>query len=454
MLLGDVMKKQISTILSIGLCVLVLLTYQNCGTESATGGSLFAKSSEYPPPYDIKINQIAYMSCSEQKDVPNPDGVFFTFRVGAYGDDAGIRLNDDFLYAARREDKFDKRDILGSDNLTLMTRLQLSMRQPGLLTRMFVNADSNEGTEGVDFDYVFGEFGSDEMSAAIINLLPGEYMNYWAAGGINRDAYFSGTLVFNGAETLANDVRTKLESNNAWALTFGFSDPTDPVSLRTVDDYVGESYGVEADGGGYNGGSSGGGSNGSSGGSSSGGGTTSTVASADEGYTSSAFGVGLRVSFRQPNSATWVPNTVTYKSMPQRVLEKVSDFNLDNPSSTNAQWSCPTSLQLMIVHPDDVWNTDGSVKSTNPCPVVHDSENPSEVVKIIRRSLPASDWFVNPVARCAIPRNAVAGSCYGIDQGLQIRRTPTYGINAKCNPAINASGVGVCAHFISICVRP
>ncbi len=413
----------------------MLLAYQNCGTDSGLGNSIFAKSNEFPSPYDLKVNQVAYMSCSEQKDVPNEDGVFFTFRAGAYGEGAGLRLSDSFLYEARREDEFDKMEILATDAPTVMTRVQLAMRQPALLSRMFVNADSNGGLEEQDYDFVFGDIGSEEMSASLIKLAPGQYMNYWSAGGINEDAYFSATLLFNGSETLANTVRSSLESK-AWALVFGFTDPVDPTAIRTLEDFT-LNDDTSAEGGNSSGGSSG---------------DTST-ASTESVAGGSPYGVGLRVSFKKPLASIWGLGEA-HPNMPQRVLESIQDFNLENPGSTNASWSCPTSLQFRIIHPDDVFNSDGTTKNASLCAVVHDPAVPSDLLKIVRRSLPAQDWYVNLAQQCVIPRKHVAGSCYGVDQGTQVRRTPVYGFNNACNPALNAGGTGVCSHFVSICDRP
>ena len=81
---------------------------------------------------------------------------------------------------------------------------------------------------------------------------------------------------------------------------------------------------------------------------------------------------------------------------------------------------------------------------------------PARPTAFSRNSLPASDWLVNQAQHCIIPRSYQAGSCYGLDAGLnnQVRRTPVYGVANTCNAATNANGTGVCAHFVSICVRP
>lgn len=171
-----------------------------------------------------------------------------------------------------------------------------------------------------------------------------------------------------------------------------------------------------------------------------------TAAEDNEIEPSSNFGVGLRVEFKKPAGQTWGLGN-THANMPHRVLKSVSDFDLSSPGSNKMSWNCPTTLQFRIIHPGDLPND-------ALCAKVHDPAVPSDLLKIVRRSLPASDWFVNLAQQCVIPRKSTEGSCYGIDQGLQVRRTPVYGFSAKCNPAMNASGTGVCSHFVSICVRP
>jgi len=461
------MNKQISIITSLILCVLVSLVYQNCGTETGTLGSVFANSNEYPPPYEIKVNQLAYMSCSEQQDIANDEGVFFTFRGGAYGDNAGLRLNDDFLTETRRMDKFQKRDILANDSATVLTHLQFSMRQTNLLSRMLVNADSADGVEGHDYDFIFGDMGSDEMSASLIELPSGKYMSYWPAGGITQDAYFNATMVFNASEQLANEVRNDL-NDFSWTLAFGWADPTDPVTIHQAADfynsdgtYIGGDGGLDAGGtSGGDGSSTSGGSSGSSNGSVVQKVTTAAVQKTAVTIPSSSnFGVGLQVGFKQPLATNWGAAT-TNRAMPKRVLASVSDFNLDDPAGSlhpHTAWSCPTKYQFMVVHPDDVFNADGSLKTQSICAVVYDPPTITDPdLKIIRNSLPASDWLVNQAQHCVIPRSYQAGSCYGLDAGLnnQVRRTPVYGITNTCNAATNANGTGVCAHFVSVCIRP
>ncbi|MBX3019359.1 MAG: hypothetical protein KF767_15845, partial [Bdellovibrionaceae bacterium] len=85
---------------SIGLVLgmgVLLVFFQNCGKAGMDGedmSSLLAESPDQkkfkaaPFPFDININQVAYMTCPATRD-PNAsaedvDTPFFTIRVGAY----------------------------------------------------------------------------------------------------------------------------------------------------------------------------------------------------------------------------------------------------------------------------------------------------------------------------------------------------------------------------------
>lgn len=412
------MKKHISVFFAAITFFVIMISYQNCGTEGT--GALFQKSTSYGLPYETKVNQLAYMSCSEQLDVPNDDGVFFTFRLGAHGADAGLRLSEKFVYETRRKDNHDKLGILADDAPTSLTRLQFSMRQRSNLQRMYKNPDSGEGTEEFDFDFIFGDFGTDAMSASLIKQAPGSYLNYWSAGGITKDAYFEGTLVFNYAEVRSEEVRQMLTRD--WVLALGYGNATDPATIRTPLDYMEDD---EDD---------------------------SEISS------NQAYGVGLRVSFKQPDPTNWQYMGVPHVNLPKRVLATVTDYDLSLPDTVSGQWTCPSRLQFRIVNngldaAERDWDDDdpGLAGVQALCPIGNDPANPSEDLKMVRRSLPASDWYINMARQCIVPRRYTLGSCYGLDKGVtpQVTRTPVYDITKSCNPAINPA----CSHFVSICYR-
>ncbi|MBY0384784.1 hypothetical protein K2X05_06455, partial [bacterium] len=400
----------------------VLFSYQNCGVEAPQ--SLFDQVQKYQLPYEVKVDQIAYMSCSEQLNVPNQDGVFFTFRAGAYGPNAGLRLSDTFLYETRRGDPENRAIKLAEEYVSFNHRVLFSIRKQADLSVSYLNATNGQGIEEVDYDFVFGDLGSTAMSASLVALADTEYMNYWAAGGISQDAYMQGTMVFNSAESVSANLRSFLTDEGLLAV--GFAQPLDPATLLTPADYTASTT------------------------------NTSVVSPANQ-----AFGTGLRMTFKQPNPANWgytlsTVNNVPHVNLPKRVLASVYEYDLSQPQTIKSTWSCPTELQLRVVYPTDRNFNDPYpfVPARQLCPDVADPTNPTDLAnfQIVRKSLPVSDWKINWARKCVVPQVYTKGSCYGVDTGVTptVARSPVYDFTKSCDPAINPA----CLHFVSICLRP
>ncbi|MCB9072459.1 MAG: hypothetical protein H6623_02465 [Bdellovibrionaceae bacterium] len=412
------MSKKWSLFFTSTMCFFLLLSYQNCGTEQQ--GSYSSSQGNFGIPYETRLDQIAYMSCAEQSGIDNDAGMFFTFRLGAYGNSAGIRITDGFYSQTRRAKNQERMQILGDDTGTALSRLQFSVRQQKKLSYMLTNQDTTEGVEEQDFDFVLGDLGSDEMSASLLTLSSGTFMNYWAAGGITRDAQFAGTMVFNGSESQAQDLRNKLTQD--WMITLGFSEFTNPRALRTPAAYD----------------------------------TTTDASNSDTTPTDTALGTGLMVKFKQPDPTRWGQTGAPHPTMPKRVLSTIYEVDLASPKKVLASWSCPSSLQLKVVYPEDAANPDPVNAAQQVCPQVEDDHADNTVdqarLALIRRTLPAVDWYVNIAHQCVIPRRYVKGSCYGIDSGTKDARVAEQNLTTVCNPSVQEGSL-VCSHFMSICYR-
>ncbi len=415
----------------------VLFSYQNCGVEPQQ--SMFDVKQAYKLPYETSVDQIAYMSCSEQEGVPNEPDVYFSLRVGAYGSAAGLRLSDDFLYETRRDSSSARALKLSEEFVSINKRLMFSVRQQSDLGVTYMNGGSTLGIEGLDYDFVFGDLGSSAMSASLLELDTDEYMNYWAPGGIESDAYMQGTMVFDAAESTAQQMRDFLEKNGG-LITLGYSTPLDPGMLLTRTSY---STNQDDDGDGRN-----------------------DDADDDIAPSNEAYGVGLKVSFKVANPANWGYtvsglNNTPHPNLPKRVLATVYEYDLSSPQQLKATWSCPSELQLRIVAPADKdFNDPYPFPSARKlCPDAADPTNATDLAnfQLARRSLPVSHWKINWARRCAVPKFYTKGSCYGVDdsQTPTVSRPPVYDFTQSrstntCDPAINAA----CLHFISICLKP
>lgn len=419
-------KKSIAMILAF--TALVLLSYQNCGVEAPQ--SMYDAFQVYKLPYEAKINQIAYMSCSEQQNVPNPSDVFFTLRAGAYGSDAGLKLSQNFIDETDRDQMDEKALKLAEEFSSLNYRVQFSLREQNNLLNLYLNgSSSSQGIEAQDFDFVFGDLGSNAMSASLVSLVDGQYMSYWPAGGISLDAYMQGSLVFNSAETVAEETRTFLEREGL--LTLGYAQPVDPALLLTRAAYTSEQ---DDDGDGRK-----------------------DDADDDIVPSNEAYGMGFRLTFKKPLPTNWGYTGSPHVNLPKRVLASVVEYDLTNPSrAQTAAWQCPSTLQLRVVFPEHRTRTDpvASAPGRTLCPVAADPTLPEDVAnfQIVRRSLPVSDWDINWARKCAVPKNYVRGSCYGITTTTPTNtRSPQYNFTSQCDPAVEPN---VCPHFVSICLRP
>lgn len=423
---GGNMKKRFSIALVSALSLSPLLLYQNCGNEQV--GSLYSKSTSENFPYELKIDQLAYMSCAEQNGVNNDANVFFSFRAGAYGDNSGIRLTETFNTDNKKTDNQSKMDILANDDMSLQTRIQFALRQQSSLSSMYITGGTKDGVEGADYDFSLGTIGTTEMSASLVTLPQQSWMNYWAAGGITNDSQFEGTLVFNDGEKLAQSVRNFLTTGGG-ILAVGFADAQTPTTLRNPYYFP----------------------------------ITDPKKQPRVIPTNKAYGVGLKLTFAQPNSLLFGYNGAPYVSLPKRVLRGVAETNLET-SVSGGQWSCPQSLQLMIVYPEDV-----GLSGVN-CTIQDDPATLSAELQLVRKSLPVSDWYVDLANQCIVPKRYVEGSCYGIDNRTKHTNDIEYNSTQECSADVQVDKIGadgnfmrdangaiirtkVCPHFVSICSR-
>lgn len=429
---GGNMKKRISIALLSVLSLSPLLLYQNCGNEQT--GTMFEKKTSVDFPYELKVDQVAYMSCAEQNGVNNDANVFFTFRTGAYRENSGIRITDQFFYETRRDDNEERMTTLGSDDMSVQTRIQFALRQQSSLQRMFITNNSSKGVEGEDFDYTFAPIGETEMSASLLTIPQQSWLNYLPAAGITYDSQFEGTLEFNDGEKLAQNVRNFLTTGGG-ILAVGFADPQNSATIRNpyyITDDEDESEKEE---------------------------DQPRVIPSNE-----AFGVGLKIGFKQPNPLNWGFEGAPYVNIPKRVLNSVTESNLQTPSKVSGQWSCPQTLQLMIVYPEDVG------LSGVDCTIEEDPVSPSPELQIVRNSLPVSDWYVNLARRCVVPKRYKIGSCYGIDGRTKLTNDIEYDSSKECSPDVQTDKIGldgnfvrdannaivrtkVCPHYVSICTK-
>lgn len=449
----------------------ILGFFQNCTPAVPFGNVDFFSSLVSSPdfPYEAGLDQLAYMSCSEQADVGN-DGTFFTFKAGAY-DSLGLRIHQTYRDNVVKVDDQNVVFALQESTFSAGTRLQLAVRTLDNLQLMYVDQENGvSGLDGFDFKNFFPPMGNQLLSETLWYMEPDDHLRSFAGGLSLVDTRFEGRLQFMKSQLMENDLRSFLSNRGVITLTFATEGEITPIGPGSYNDLVivGDGSAPAPIGGGGVGaaGTSSGGSLGGSGqantattgggvGSVGGGSGAVSVASTNlsQNLAQNVFGMGVQPRFKQPLTTL---GGNPGPDMPPRVLSRVQDIVIDErlKGQIPRPWSCPDSMQFMIVLPGDATYTDENENEITRCAMLPDPPVLSAEMRRIRQSLLAEDWFIDPVRRCAVPKadHVEQGSCYG--RNSQTQRTHL--INYDTYPT-NGCGFGnangLCPHYASICFR-
>ncbi|MCB0421743.1 MAG: hypothetical protein KDD61_12155 [Bdellovibrionales bacterium] len=367
------------------LVVLTLFFFQNCADplQLADEEGLSVADS-LPFAFDVNADHISYMSCS---DMPPdyPYRAFYTFRVGAY-DEAGIKFTDEFLSRTGKYKASERATYVSESAASQGASIQLSIRQKTNYQGPLVS--SSTPVKWHDFETMLAPLDSQLIVQKLSELESGQRVNYFAgiSGLDNRQV--EGNVRFTQTESLAADVRAKLMNTTLLTLTY-----TDPAAS---DELVARG---------------------------------ATALSVD-----SVYGRGYEIDFKKDGSSPI--------GGLRRSLSRITEIDLSTKRTVPATWDCSNGESFMIVRMADVGKAGtpaGCSKETGPPP----QGSPQDVIdayNTIRKVLRPEDWYVDPSARCVIPR--LENYCYGNDAQRVINYTGT------CDPA-----KGECPHFVSICKR-
>ena len=337
---------------------------------------------------------------------------FFTFRVSAKTG-AGLRLSPQFRQEVPRLNEERVVLALRQNFLSAGSQVQLAARSRRDYRKFYRNSQNNSGLEGVDYDNLLVPMGDPGLSRFLWQLPPNEYIQVWPGAEFQEELRVHGSLDFTASEELARGLRKFLNQEGALTLTFSEipgtfpKGPFDPSAMGLQD--------------------------------------SSTPFR-------EAYGMGIQVSFKQPR-ALGSPGL----DMPQRVLSQVREIPMDPRGSDPKPWSCPAHLQFKIVHPNHAQFTEsvnGTDTTKTRCAKEEDPKVLSEGLRIIRTSLPSSEWYVDMVRQCVVPKDGVwvEGSCYGINSNTDQTREVRYEkFSTGCGPEENKPGL--CPHYVSFCER-
>jgi hypothetical protein len=390
----------------------MLVAFQNCTVPMTPADrSSTAEADKLDFAYDAKINQIAYMTCSNLTGDQYDKSAYFSIRAGAYdnnrlfglmADNGGLRLKDSFFAALARKQPEKQISLLSLSKANTATTMQLAVRPTsnyqGVLT------STGAARQGLDFQNLLDVLGTTGVSRELVNLPDNERLRY-----IRNELMggrMEGSLMFasnaEGVLTLRNGL-SSVES--LLALTFTERSGTSAI------DYAARSPSHVIEGSAAN--------------------PARTV-----------YGRGYELGFETIGAGSL--NGTHYQTA---VLAAVSERNLENPSDRQGDWACPQMLRFKIILDEDI-NDPDSICRKRPDPL--DSEMSAEL-RIARNSLRHEDWWIDMENRCIISKKTASAGCYGNRRYIQ------YNPNIRCNhsPTTNNSVETnkLCAAYASICVR-
>ena len=356
-----------------------MMFFQNCSSSVPFGTvdrfATLVESDVFP--YEASIDQVAYMSCSEQENVPQ-DGTFFTFKVGSYRN-GGVRVTEEFRNEVIRLNDESVVNALMQNYASTGSRLQLSVRTMDNLQLIYLTQNNGEdGIQGEDYSNIFTSFGDQAFTSMLWYLEPGDYLRYWPGAQFDSDYRFEGTLKFLDSELIEGDLRNFLHNRGIIALTFSEEGET-----------VARGPGTQA-------------------------GDTKSLSK-------EVYGMAISPRFKQPLGPD---GGSPGGAMPSRVLSSVQEIIIDKRrnGTVPGTWSCPDQLQFKIVLPEDatIFNEDAEPVGTR-CAMNPDPVQLSADLKAIRQSLPAEDWYIDLTRNCVVPKpeRTTTGSCYGKNSNIE-----------------------------------
>ncbi len=449
----------LSTVVLAGSAFTIVIAFQNCGKagfdSSSQNSSLYTAnpSDSAPFAYESSIDMITYNSCSS----PTSQGQTFTFKAGSYDSKSsttgtvgastvvaksGVRIRQDFInyaYSVLKPDypntdivASQVRQLLGDSKLNSGVIPQMSVRSIFKSSRLNnVYGKTNTPSIGIDIlpqlgDLVNPTWADLLVAASFPKKSKIEYTNFFP-GAANAQSRIEGEFHFNTNEQTAEEYRNAFNKAGGLdaQLVLGFS-------------YAGEGWLV-------------------------------TPNNPEDEIMTAAYGRGYQMTFSQMPYGTVPAGDPIFSYRPNNVVTKVEEYNLeDNKQVTDATWDC--SLKLRIVRQEDAHFDWSTVVTSVDLAVTADSNIPADlkaakkqtitdeiasyyqrpsgalqagfcpkmdydilgaippqttdsvysvgawagksyaqILEMIRRHLPASDWDVNPYAGCVVPKKF---SCY------------------------------------------
>jgi hypothetical protein len=377
----------------VGLSMMFL--FQNCAppSESTVGKKESSSSGDLPFALDVAMDTFTYLSCSQMGTQYDPN-VFFSYRVGSVNPSSGLKFGTSFI-------KWAQDSKLSGNALAKQIVNSKTHKDLNLILSIKERSDLQEGIEtpnGIqsqdqayhskypdlaDLETISSLSEGDLKSS--LNELGGEFIHL--------------SLSFNDDNDHLLDSLSQSGSTNM--LTIGFNQPSNDSSEKSPYAILGLAN------------------------------------------SPAAYGTGFRLQTSKPTPSG---GAVANSSIPNRVITKVIQYNLADPSlkTVSAGWTCPSQLSFRVV-PLSLWQEAGCV---DPGSIDNDSLSGSNSDYFLLNSLLNSDsdsnWKFDFENRCAFPPSG-KGNCYSNQASPSIEWDLT--------KACGSSGNKACTHWLTLCKR-
>lgn len=418
----------------VGASILLVVFFQNCGqagfeNEDPLSGELSSvdpKFKNLPFPYDISVNQVAYMSCPMNGTALNDQ--MFTFRVGAYENNealansmgisvAGVKLRDDYFTSFTQAASVYPADKRKDKLATALSTVSNTYAQP------FLSLRSKSETKNSPF------FGSGSTAIQQRSMIgPLSDMAYTQAFRDNYDALPGKTIgFFNLAKFTAG---SKLKS-----LSGAITVPSQESQLQALKSLLINQYltvglvNPDKEVPGF----------------------ASPLPHGPDSGADHMYGKGLSIYFEKPRTF--------YNASATNALAIGQEIDLATGTQIGATWDCSRRFKIVPQDVKDSLMWIGGAATTAICPSELYTELNNSLAKrqtyhLLRRFLNPEAWDINVTRGCVVPK---INGCYANSQNVVYDEfyfaTPNPSVTPRQSAGCGGSGQYQCPHYLTLCIR-
>ncbi len=333
--------------------VAIPMVYQNCSEPPLESYDLKSVADTAPFAFEEKIDQIAYMSCSDMGSPTSYDrGAFFTFKAGMYNRGSGFRLNESYMHATRNLSFVDRVAALDDSSANGKVFMAMGVRPVSAMQTVFQ----------IDSFYAAKFIGSLSQNGVASPLVQNSGTSFLKDfDGVTTTTNISDSIHLGYNEAAAVQVRSELASGNGvLAITYNKTGADAAQALAP-----------------------------------------------SKGSATNVYGHGYKIKFKKGFDMNG-----TYNNGLDRVIASVKEKNLATGVDESAIWDCDPKWVFIIVK--DQKQLGDTIQCNKYNPTVEPTPTNAVVIKalaMLRSMLPKENWGVDLQNRCIIPRKA--GNCYG-----------------------------------------